>query len=92
MKTYTPEYFHKYGIPFCYFNKFLLFDLTKINITSSIYHTIYSKHFERELTNLEKQKITQLKNKSDIYLKGVNDNGNDADKQVVKNTEKAVSN
>jgi len=44
--SYTPKYFNKYGLEFVYFNKYLLYDDRKENVMSTVYHTIYSKHFK----------------------------------------------
>ena len=69
MKSETPKYFNQYGLDFCYFSKYLLLDLKKADITATVYYTMYSKHFNRELTNAEKNKQDELKKASDVYKK-----------------------
>jgi hypothetical protein len=100
MNTYTPTFFYKYGIEFCYFNKFLLFDLNDLNksdITASVYYTIYSNRFNRPLSNQEKALFDDLKKKSEIGQQNFIKNGaNEAIKErnadILKSTQEAVNN
>ena len=101
MNTYTPTFFYKYGIEFCYFNKFLLFDLNDLNksdITASVYYTIYSNRFNRPLSNAEQQLFNNLKQKSEIgqqnFIKsaGQNQDAQNRNADILKSTQEAVNN
>ena len=90
--SYTPKYFNKYGLEFVYFNKYLLYDDRKENVMSTVYHTIYSKHFKLDRNLEESVSSTKQEPKEAKQDKKISEKQEQKALELKEQSDKAKSN